>query len=154
MKMEQNKLLPAEPLIPHRLRMRLIEWVKRLTQNGLQAETTVTEEWPLYNNGEVSSIICIELAAQAISALSTWRRGEGAGPRLGLLVGIKEAEFSKSSVPVGTRLNIEINELSRVGDYAVFEGNVRSDSDSFCKIIIQVMEPEETLSNLKTRQRI
>lgn len=155
MEMEQNKLLPAEPLIPHRLRMRLIDWVRRPTQNGLQAETTVTEAWPLYNNGEVSSIVCIELVAQAISALSTWRRGEGAGPRVGLLVGIKEAEFSKSSVPVGTRLNININELSHVGDYAVFEGKVRSDLDSFCKIIIQVMEPdEEILSNLKTRQRI
>ena len=151
--MEQDQL-PAEPLIPHRLRMRLIDSVKGPTQNGLQAETIVTEEWPLHNNGEVSSIICIELVAQAISALSTWRRGEGAGPRIGLLVGVKEVEFSKLSVPVGTRLNIQVNELSHVGDYAVFEGKVRSDSDSFCKVIIQVMEPEETLSNLKTRQRI
>ncbi len=154
MEMEQNQL-PAEPLIPHRLRMRLIDWVKRPTQNGLQAETIVTEEWPLYNNGEVSSIMCIELVAQAIAALSTWRRGEGAGPRLGLLAGIKEAEFSRSSVPVGTRLNIQINELSHVGDYAVFEGKVRSDLDSFCRTIIQVIEPEkEILSNLKARQRI
>jgi len=153
MEMEQNQL-PAERLIPHRLRMKLIDWVKRPTQNSLQAETTVTEEWPLYNDGEVSSIICIELAAQAISALSTRRRGEGAGPRIGLLVGIKEAEFSRSSVPVGTRLHIEINELSHVGDYAVFESKVRSHSDSFCKIIIQVLEPEETLSNLKKRQKI
>ena len=151
--MEKNQL-PAEPLIPHRLRMRLIDWVKRPTQNGLQAETIVAEEWPLYNNGEVSSIICIELVAQAIAALSTWRRGEGAGPRLGLLAGIKEAEFSKSSVPVGTRLHIQINELSHVGDYAVFEGEVRSDLESFCKTIIQVMEPEEEiLSNLKTQRK-
>jgi len=152
--MEQDQL-PAEPLIPHRLRMRLIDSVRGPTQNGLQAETIVTEEWPLYNNGEVSSIICIELVAQAISALSTWRRGQGARPRVGLLVGIKEAEFSKSGVPVGTRLHIEIKELSHVGDYAVFEGKVRSDLNPFCKITIQVMEPEEeTLSNLKSRQRI
>ncbi len=146
--------LPAEPLIPHRRRMRLIDWVRGPTPNGLEAETTATEAWPLYHNGEVSSIICIELVAQAISALSTWRRGEGAGPRLGLLVGIKEAEFSRSSISVGTRLHIQINELSRVGNYAVFEGNVRSDADSFCRIMIQVMEPEEgILSNLKTRRR-
>jgi predicted hotdog family 3-hydroxylacyl-ACP dehydratase len=134
--------------------MRLIDWVKRPTQNSLRAETTVTEEWPLYNNGEVSPIICVELVAQAISALSTWRRGEGARPRVGLLVGIKEAEFSRSSVPVGTRLYIEINELSHVGDYAVFEGKVRSNLDPICKAIIQVLEPEETLSNLKKRQKI
>jgi predicted hotdog family 3-hydroxylacyl-ACP dehydratase len=152
--MEQNQLLPAEPLIPQRLRMRLIDWVKRPTQNGLQAETTVTETWPLNRDGSVSSLICVELVAQAISALSTWRRGEGARPRIGLLVGIKEAEFSYSSIPVMTRLSIQIDELYHVGGYAVFQGQVSSDSAFFCKIIIQVMEPEEEiLSNLMTSQR-
>ena len=140
--MEQNQLT-AEPLIPHRLRMRLIDWVKTPTQNGLQAETIVTEEWPLYDNGEVDSIICIELVAQAISALSTWRRGEGVGPRLGLLVGIKEAEFSSSNVPIGTELIIQVTEMYHVGEYAVFEGTVNSDSRFSCKMVIQVMEPEE-----------
>ena len=152
--MEQNELLPAESLIPHRRRMRLIEWVKRPTQNGLQAESTVTEGWPLNRDGTVSSLMCIELVAQAISALSTWRRGEGARPRVGLLVGIKEAEFSNSSVPVRTRLIIQIDKLSHVGNYAVFQAQVSSDLAFFCKMTIQVMEPEEeVLSNLKTWQR-
>jgi predicted hotdog family 3-hydroxylacyl-ACP dehydratase len=129
--------------------MRLIDWVKNLTQNGLQAETTVTEAWPLNRDGRVSSLICVELVAQAISALSTWRRGEGAVPRVGLLVGVKEAEFSYSSIPVMTRLTIEIDELYHVGDYAVFQGKVSSELAFFCKTIIQVMEPEEeVLSNL------
>jgi predicted hotdog family 3-hydroxylacyl-ACP dehydratase len=131
--------------------MRLIEWVKNPTQNGLQAETTVTEAWPLNRDGMVSSLICVELVAQAISALSTWRRGEGARPRVGLLVGIKEAEFSFSSIPVMTRLTIQIDELYHVGGYAVFQGKVSSDLALFCKTIIQVMEPEEeVLSNVKT----
>jgi predicted hotdog family 3-hydroxylacyl-ACP dehydratase len=135
--------------------MRLIDWVKRPTQKGLQAETTVTEVWPLNRDGRVSSLICVELVAQAVSALSTWRRGEGARPRVGLLVGIKEAEFSYSSVPVMTRLTIQIDELYHVGGYAVFQGEVSSDLAFFCKIIIQVMEPEEEiLSNLVTSQRI
>jgi predicted hotdog family 3-hydroxylacyl-ACP dehydratase len=135
--------------------MRLIEWVKRPTQNGLQAETTVTEAWPLSRDGRVSSIICIELVAQAVSALSTWRRGKGARPRVGLLVGIKEVEFSYSSIPVMTKLTIQIDELYHVGDYAVFEGKVSSERAFFCKTIIQVMEPEEeVLSNLVTSQRI
>ena len=123
-KMEQNQLLPAEPLIPQRLRMRLIDWVKGPTQKSLQAETTVTEAWPLNKDGSVSSVICVELVAQAICALSTWRRGEGARPRIGLLVGVKEADFSYSYIPVTTRLFIQIDELYHVGDYAVFEGKV------------------------------
>ena len=150
--MEQNQLLPAESLIPQRLRMRLIEWVRNPTQSGLQAETTVTEAWPLNRDGRVSSLICIELVAQAVSALSTWRRGEGTRPRVGLLVGIKEAEFADSSIPVMTKLFIQVDELYHVGDYAVFQGKVSSDSAFSCKMTIQVMEPEEeTLSNLVNR---
>jgi len=153
--MEQNLLLPAEPLIPQRLRMRLIDGVKRPTQKGLQAETTVTEAWPLNRDGSVSSLICVELVAQAICALSTWRRGDGARPRVGLLVGIKEAEFSYSGIPVATRLFIQIDQLYNVGAYAVFQGKVRSDLALFCKTVVQVMEPEEEgLSNLIASQRI
>jgi predicted hotdog family 3-hydroxylacyl-ACP dehydratase len=135
--------------------MKLIDWVKRPTQNSLQAETTVTEAWPLTIDGRVSSIICIELVAQAISALSTWRRGKGAIPRVGLLAGVKEAEFSCSSIPVMTKLTIQIDELYHVGDYAVFRGEVNSELASLCKTVIQVVEPEEgTLSNLVTSRRI
>ena len=153
--MEQSQLLPAELLIPHRRRMRLIDWVKKPTQNGLQAETTVTEAWPLNRDGRVSSVICIELVAQAVSALSTWRRGEGARPRVGLLVGVKEVEFHLSSIPVMTRLTIQIEELYHVGDYAVFKGKVNSELASLCKAIIQVVEPEEeTLSDLLTLRKI
>jgi len=153
--MEQSQLLPAELLIPHRRRMRLIDWVKKPTQNGLQAEATVTEGWPLNRDGRVSSIICIELVAQAVSALSTWRRGVGAKPRVGLLVGVKEAEFSFSIIPVMTKLTIQIDELYHVGDYAVFKGKVNSESASICETIIQVVEPEkDTLSSLMLSQRI
>lgn len=153
--MEQSQLLPAEPLIPHRRCMRLIDWVTEPTQNGLQAETTVTEAWPLNRDGRVSSIICIELVAQAAAALNTWRRGGGARPRAGLLVGIKEAEFSCSSIPLMTKLTIKIEELYHVGGYAVFKGKVSCESASLCETMIQVVESEkETLSSLVISQRI
>jgi predicted hotdog family 3-hydroxylacyl-ACP dehydratase len=153
--MNQNELFPAGPLIPHRRRMKLLEWVKKPIENTLQAETTVNPNWPLHKDGLVSSVISIELVAQAIAALRTWRAGEGAGERLGFLVGVKEVDFSSSSLSVGDRLFIQIAELYHLSDYAVYEGQVSSESDFFCKTTIQVMEPgEEVLSNLKTRPRI
>jgi len=140
--MEQKNVLRAETLIPHRRHMRLLEWVINPARKGLQAETTVTESWPLNRDGSVSSLLCIELVAQAISALSTWRRGEGARPRVGLLVGIKEAEFFTLSLPLGTGLTIHVEELYHVGNYAVFKGQVMSGSVLFCTTTIQVMESE------------
>jgi predicted hotdog family 3-hydroxylacyl-ACP dehydratase len=153
--MDQNELFPAGPLIPHKGRMRLLEWVKRPIEKTLQAETTANLNWPLHKDGMVGSEISIELVAQAIAALRTWNGGEGAGARLGFLVGVKEAEFSPSSFPVGTRLVIQIAELYHLGEYAVYEGQVKSESGFTCKTTIQVMEPdEEALFDLKTRQRI
>lgn len=152
--MKPNESLSVGPLIPHGPGMRLLEWVKRPKEKGLQAETTVSDRWPLHRDGKVSSLIAVELVAQAIAALNTLRRGVEAGVRLGLLVGIKEAEFFYPHIPVGTRLQIQITELYHVGDYAVFEGQVTSELEPFCKTIIQVMEPEEEiLSKLKAGER-
>ncbi|MBI4764484.1 MAG: hypothetical protein HY787_07760 [Deltaproteobacteria bacterium] len=141
-KMDRNELFPAEPLIPHRHRMKLLEWVRRPIGKTLQAETTVTAEWPLHRDGMVSAVLSIELVAQAIAALRTWNGGENAKARPGFVVGIKEMEFSPSSFPVGTRLFIHIAESYHVGEYAVYEGHVNSASDFTCKIMIQAMEAE------------
>lgn len=152
--MEKNGFIPAEILIPHRRRMQLIKRVKAMAGNSLQAETTAEEEWPLSREGMVSSLISAELVAQAVSAWSTLRHGKGATPRIGLLVGIKEAEFSKADIPLRTPLTVQIEKLYHLENYAVFRGQVNSQKESFCTIIIQVMEPEETfLATLKAQQK-
>lgn len=137
-----TNILQAETLIPHRRHMKLLDRVVNPGPNGLQAETTVAESWPLARNGSVSSLLCIELVAQAVSALSTWRRGEGARPRPGLLVGIKEAQFFAGRLPIGTKVDIHVEELYHLGNYAVFMGRVSSGPDLLCTTTLQVMEPE------------
>lgn len=150
--MDRNELFPAESLIPHRRLMSLLEWVKRPAEKTLQAEATVKAEWPLHRRGMVNSLICIELVAQAIAALRTWSIGKGALARLGFVVGIKEADFSTSGFPVGTRLFIDIAESYHVGEYAVYEGRVNSGADFNCRITLQAMEPkEEVLPDLTGR---
>jgi len=138
----KKNILQAESLIPHRRHMKLLDRVVNPVHKELQAETTVAGSWPLAKDGSVSSLLCIELVAQAISALSTWRRGEGARPRPGLLAGIKEAQFFAGSLPIGTRVNIHVKELYHLGNYAVFVGRVSSGSALLCTTTLQVMEPE------------
>jgi predicted hotdog family 3-hydroxylacyl-ACP dehydratase len=136
-------IVQAEALIPHRRQMKLLERVVNPAHKELQAETTVTESWPLARDGSVSSLLCIELVAQAVSALATWRRGEGVRPRPGLLVGIKDAQLLAGTLLFGTRVNIHVEELYHLGNYAVFTGRVTSGSDLLCTTTVQVMEPEE-----------
>jgi predicted hotdog family 3-hydroxylacyl-ACP dehydratase len=150
---EQEGFLSAELLIPHRSRMMLIERIKNRDKNGLQAEATVREDWPMYEKGAVNSIICIELIAQSVSAFGTWRRGSGAVPRVGLLVGIKKAEFTTTTLPIDTKLRIRVEELSRVGKYAVFNGEVTSGATSFCTAVLQVVDSEkDILQKIKAAQ--
>lgn len=141
--MEKKNVLKAESLIPHRRHMKLLDRVVNPGHSGLQAEATVAGSWPLTRDGSASSLLCIELVAQAISALSTWRRGEGARPRPGLLVGIKDARFFAGSLPIGTRVDIHVEELYHLGDYAVFMGRVTSGCALLCTTTVQVMELEE-----------
>ena len=138
----KTTILRAESLIPHRRHMKLLDRIVNPAPKELQAETTVAESWPLAKDGSVSSLLCIELVAQAISALSTWRKGEGTSPRPGLLVGIKEAQFFAGSLQIGTRVTVHVEELYHVGGYAVFMGRVTSGSALFCTTTLQVMEPE------------
>ena len=140
--MKQENVVQAEYLIPHRRHMKLLERIVNPAPKELQAETTVAESWPLAKEGSVSSLLCVELVAQAISALSTWRKGEGARPLPGLLVGIKEAQFFAGSLPIGTRVTIRVEELYHLGGYAVFMGRVTSGSALLCTTTLQVMEPE------------
>jgi predicted hotdog family 3-hydroxylacyl-ACP dehydratase len=142
-------IVQAEALIPHRRQMKLLERVVNPAHKELQAETTVTESWPLARDGSVSSLLCVELVAQAVSALATWRRGEGARPRPGLLVGIKDAQLFAGTLLFGTRVNIHVEELYHLGNYAVFMGRVASGSELLCTTTVQVIEPEEEgFSNL------
>jgi predicted hotdog family 3-hydroxylacyl-ACP dehydratase len=140
--MKEN-IIQAESLIPHRRDMKLLDRVVNPGHNGLQAETTVVESWPLAREGSVSSLLCIELVAQTISALSTWHRGKEARPRPGLLVGIKEAQFFVASLTIGTRVKVHVEKLYDLGNYAVFMGQVSSGSTLLCTATLQVMEPEE-----------
>jgi predicted hotdog family 3-hydroxylacyl-ACP dehydratase len=146
-------ILQAEALIPQRGQMKLLDRVVNPADKELQAEATVTESWPLARDGCVSALLCIELVAQAVSALATWRRGEGVRPRPGLLVGIKDAQLFAGTLLFGTRVNIHVEELYHLGNYAVFMGRVTSGSDLLCTVTLQVMEPEEEgfLNLMRTR---
>jgi predicted hotdog family 3-hydroxylacyl-ACP dehydratase len=151
----ENELFPAGSLIPHKGRMKLLEWIRRPIGKTLQAEATANPDWPLFREGMVSSEICIELVAQTIAALRGFERGDKAGRQIGLLVGVKEADFSAPGFPVGTRLSIRIAELYHLEGYAVYEGQIRAEPDFFCKTVLQVLEPgEEILFDLESRRRI
>ncbi len=96
-----------EDLLPHRCDMLLIDEVLAVDSETAVTASVVKRHWPLVDDRGVSSLILVEVAAQAAGVCNGWERVRTQGTdseKKGYLVGIKRAEFFVDSIPVGQRI--------------------------------------------------
>jgi predicted hotdog family 3-hydroxylacyl-ACP dehydratase len=133
-----------EKLIPHRDRMKLIDEVLEVEDKKAVTASIVTERWPLFHDNVVNPIIMVELIAQSIGVGVGHQRLKETGKGVyGWIVGIKQANFSVSEIPLGTRLINRVTSKHEHEGYAVFKGTVEdaSTSNIFCDLELQVYSP-------------
>ncbi len=134
-----------EALIPHRGAMKLIGEIIQMDDDRCVTASTVSENWPLCEGGSVDPILLIELAAQTAGVHFGWeemRKGDPAAGKAGWIVGIKKAEFYRDRLPVGSRIEVSINDRKRGGTYAEISGTARIGGDTVGEIKLQVFRPE------------
>jgi predicted hotdog family 3-hydroxylacyl-ACP dehydratase len=135
--------MEIEALIPHRDRMRLIGEVMAVDDDRAVTSSAVTEEWPLYCDGSVDTLVTIELVAQTAAILEGWKRLQsGRGGASGWLVGIKTADFRLPRVPLHATLITEARKDYAMESYAVFEGTVRMGTEVVAVVSMQAFRPE------------
>jgi predicted hotdog family 3-hydroxylacyl-ACP dehydratase len=137
--------IEIEKLIPHRDGMKLVDEIIEVEDKSAITASTVTERWPLLHNNAVNPIIMVELVAQSIGIGVGYHRLQDTGKGVyGWIVGIKQANFSVSGIPVGTRLINRVASKHEHEGYAVFKGTVEDASTKkiFCEIELQVYSPE------------
>ena len=128
-----------EQLIPHRDRMKLIHTIFNVDHTGAVTSSIVQEEWPLYANGSVDSVVLIEIVAQAAGILSSWKKGpDRANMERGLLTGIKNAEFFVDQIPLHTELTTTVSTLYSFDDYDAMEGTVIAGEQLLSRIQLQI----------------
>jgi predicted hotdog family 3-hydroxylacyl-ACP dehydratase len=138
----------VEDIIPHRGRMKLIDEI--LGYDGTTAETraTVTENWPLVENGIAGPVIMIELIAQTggisvgIEALRKTTEKKGGK---GWIVGVKSARFHVGGIPVGTRLLCRATKTFEQEFYSLLSGEIYDADRLLGEILIQVMRAETSI---------
>jgi predicted hotdog family 3-hydroxylacyl-ACP dehydratase len=136
--------MDIEALIPHRDRMRLIGEALAVDDNGAATSSVVTEDWPLYHDGAVDSLVTIELVAQTAALIEGWKRQQTKrGGTKGWLVGIKRADFRLPRISLSATLITEVRRDYALEGYAVFEGTVRLGTEVVAVISIQAFRPEE-----------
>lgn len=91
---------PVEDLLPHALPARLICGVLEASSEGIVAVAEIPPGHPLVADGLAPALLGIEAAAQAAGVLEALQRTDAPGPRIGYLVGIREARLL-GSFPAG-----------------------------------------------------
>ncbi len=142
--METMVEVRIEDLIPHRSRMKWVDDVLEISDVLARTSSRVTERWPLDETCAAAPVVLIELIAQTAGVLEGWKsRGKGGRPeKSGWLVGIKKCDFFVDRVPLQTRLTTTVRRLYALEAYAVFEGEVASESAPLVRAELQVFRTE------------
>lgn len=92
---------PPETLIPHAPPALLLRSVEAVSAEGISGFAVIPAGHPLAKEGRVPSFLGLEAAAQAAAVLEALeRRNGGGGPRIGYLVGIRDARLRAPDLPV------------------------------------------------------
>ena len=131
--------MDIEALIPHRGRMKLIDDVVAIDAETATTSALVSASWPLCRGTFVDPIVLIELVAQTAAVHISWKKGYGrAGRGRGWIVGIKQADFYREEIPVGSKLLTKVRSLCQIDNYTVLEGEVRAGTETLGRVQIQV----------------
>lgn len=91
-----------EDLLPHAPPARLVRAVIEAAADAIVCAAEVPLDHPLVADGRFPAFLGVEAAAQAAAVLEALGRKDGPpGPRIGYLVGIREARFARPFLPAG-----------------------------------------------------
>jgi predicted hotdog family 3-hydroxylacyl-ACP dehydratase len=97
---------PPADLLPHAPPALLLQAILEATEDAIVAAAEVSPLHPLGKDGRLPTFLALEAAAQAAAALEALGRREASGPRIGYLVGIRDARFAVPSLPAGKPLRV------------------------------------------------
>ena len=124
--MEETAVFPAVGelpiLLPHAPPARLVHGVLEVSAAGIVCAAEVPPSHPLAAAGRVPALLGIEAAAQAAAVLEALaRREEDPGPRIGYLVGVREARFAVPSLPTGRPFRVSARLQGSAPPLSIYE---------------------------------
>jgi predicted hotdog family 3-hydroxylacyl-ACP dehydratase len=117
---------PIDALVPHRGAARLIESIVSWGAGAITCRGRVPADSPFAQAGRAPCYLGLELAAQAAAALQALSRSER-GPRVGYLVGVREARFLLGDLPVETSLTAIVKAVASAGPLGIYAARVEHD---------------------------
>jgi len=147
-------VIPAvETLLPHRGAMLLVESVLEVDAQSIECRGRILAAHPTVAAGRAPAILGLEMGAQAAGLHAALQAraadpapepvgedGKGqpaAAPRLGYLVGIRQARFDESHLPVDVPLRVTAKTAGALAALALCEITVRREGESATRPLVQ-----------------
>ncbi len=113
---------PVEALLPHAPPARFVRGVLTAAEEEIVCVAEIPLLHPLAEGDSAPAFAGIEAAAQAAAILEALnRRGDAPGPRIGYLVGAREAHFTVGSLTVGRPLRVTARLEGGVFPLSIYE---------------------------------
>jgi 3-hydroxymyristoyl/3-hydroxydecanoyl-(acyl carrier protein) dehydratase len=113
-------------LVPHAPPALFLRDVIEAGPEGIVCAVEIPSLHPLASEGRVPSFAGLEAAAQAAAILEALgRSGEGGGPRIGYLVGIRDARFHTAFLPTDRPLRAEVRLHGSVPPLSMYRVSVQ-----------------------------
>jgi predicted hotdog family 3-hydroxylacyl-ACP dehydratase len=136
--------IDIDSLIPHREKIKIISGILDVQENTAVSTAVVNSNWPLYDQGSVSSLVLIEAIAQTAAIIEGYKRKQrGQSGVKGWLVGIKNADFHIDRIPLNTSLVIMLESKYTFDNYGVVEGTIKSGEKVLATATLQAMRLNE-----------
>ena len=117
-----------EDLVPHGLPIRMLEELVDYRDGSATCRMTVRPDTPLVRDGRLSSVVTLEIMAQAVAACLGYEAFlDGDGVRVGMLVGVRKMTLHEPWITVGADLHATVTRMRGTSDVSTFEGMARVD---------------------------
>ncbi len=125
--------------------MKLIDEILSVDERMAVTASTITEAWPMIENGAVNPLVLVELVAQTAGVCIGWTERQKKGndrDGTGWIVGIKESVFHWDHIPVNHRIITEIKKAFQLDHYSEIMGTTRMGDKIVAEIKLQVVQSD------------
>ncbi|HYN19865.1 MAG TPA: hypothetical protein VE078_02815 [Thermoanaerobaculia bacterium] len=138
-----SRFPPPRDLVPHAPPALLVQSLVEVSATGATAIGTIPEDSPFADRGRVHAFVGLEAGAQAAAALEALdRRGrEEAGPRIGYVVGIRNAWFGVSWLPTGQALPITVKPAGSAPPLTIYEVRLGGEPELLFGLVSTYLDP-------------
>ena len=112
---------PIGSLIPHAPPARLVRGVLAWGEEGLSGIAEIPSASPFAERGRSPTFLGLEAAAQGAAALEALSRTEPSGPRIGYLVGLRDARLSAPWLPVDRPLRFTVRRTGSAPPLSIYD---------------------------------